>query len=228
MNDEARFSNFISILPEGKVDEIWNQLSRGEIDSRNLETLQKYWQYSQEILNEFTNDKTLLAYRRFNATFSKLNQIIKTDFFNEVNFRSTLQPEWKKDPGRRRWDDKLKELDLIADNFKENYINLIKVFLKKEADNTLTYDPNKRLIIYRGKESFVRGKKQYALMDYLAHKDGFCSYEELTKAVYDLDFPHKSDIDKLTVAIDKKAKADLKINGTIFLRSNGYRLVQEI
>lgn len=152
-NDEERLITFINLLPEQKIRFFLNTLLLSAIapDSYiNWSIL--YREYTIDVLSEYSNPKLSEKYKKFNASFDRLDDFLGDNFIckgkkfflprhpEEAYYSKKLADNGKETQEQfysRRYIELKLELEKIVDDFKNDYISFVKEGIKYQNTQNL-------------------------------------------------------------------------------------------
>lgn len=180
-SDKSRVVRVLEILPERFVDEFANifLLEFGKITADHNERLDEYYNYSTELMSEFSDNSLNSSWKNLNESFYALNNFIGANFhaletiswseyapYPYLYLHPHLHPELRKSKvNETDWHSSKHALDAIVKDFLDKYqvfIKTAKSCLSEKNDRTntskkvslkgkkITFDEDKSSIIIDG------------------------------------------------------------------------------
>lgn len=157
-DNKKHFTTFLKLLPEKFINDfvdcyLWNAYYPVKFNK----IIQRYNDYSKEILSEFTNIEINNAWKNFNISFNELIKfLIKHFSIPNQHYLMYKEPPYfyletrihhkfnkQTDEISQQWDRYKNELDKTADKFKKTYTNFIEITNKKIKSGNLIKSPIK-------------------------------------------------------------------------------------
>lgn len=140
--DRERIEKIIELLPEEYFDYFLNMsLYNARHKDKQLDTVQKYINFSRQTFSQFSDKKLKDAKKIFDISLNKLVNFMVYNFFRHTQDLFILYPDQKNSPksdDRIFWERKLNELRKIIDEVELNYKNLFMVMKKNMENNNET------------------------------------------------------------------------------------------